>query len=94
MEKSQNKEVGNVTLCHMYTLSLAWEEAEDINQGRFLVLSGLPQVTRVVARLRLRAATQLGEESGNGPERRLQGFPETRFKGWTLLVVPDGTVVG
>ena len=78
MEKSQNKEVGNVTLCHMYTLALAWEEAEDINQGRFLVLSGLPQVTRVVARLRLRAATQGGGEF-NGPERRMQGFPETRL---------------
>ena len=72
--------------------------AKTFYYGGFLVLSGLPQVTRVVARLRLRAATQLGlpvgEESGNGPERRLQGFPETRFKGWTLLVVPDGAVVG
>ena len=58
-------------LCH-------WpgRRAEDHLARKVLVLSGVPRATRVLARLRLRAATQLGEESANGPGRRMQGFPE------------------
>ena len=79
MKKSQNQEVFKTETSHSAICILChWpgRRAEDHLARKVLVLSGVPRATRVVARLRLRAATQLGEESANGPGRRMQGFPE------------------